>query len=202
MRTVDRNSLRVYRGLFLSFSMESLIQISKINDFLFCPRSLYFHSVYESFSDVTYHASPQVRGRLNHTTVDTGTYASEKQYLQGEEVYSEQYGLVGKIDLYDKEHRTLIERKSKVTTVHVGYRFQLYAQYFALTEAGFPVERLVIRSLSDNRRYEIPIPTGEELKLFEDTVAKMQSFDIVDVPLEENLAKCRGCIYQTLCRPL
>ena len=53
---------------------------------------------------MTYHASPQVRGRLNHTTVDTGTYASEKQYLQGEEVYSEQYGLVGKIDLYDNEH--------------------------------------------------------------------------------------------------
>ncbi len=182
--------------------MESLIQISKINDFLFCPRSLYFHSVYESCSDVTYHASPQVRGRLNHVTVDTGTYASEKKYLQGEEVYLEKYGLVGKIDLYDKENKTLIERKSKISVVHPGYRLQLYAQYFALSEAGFPVERLVIRSLSDNRRYEIPIPEGEELRMFEEIMERMRVFNIADAPLEENLAKCRGCIYQTLCRPL
>jgi len=181
--------------------MESLIQISKINDFLFCPRSLYFHSVYESFSDATYHRSPQVRGRLNHRTVDTGTYGPEGRYLQGEEVYSEAYGLVGKIDLYDKETKTLIERKSKVTTVHQGYRFQLYAQYFALTEAGFPVERLVIRSLSDNRRYEVPLPEGEELAMFEETVSRMKTFDIADASLETNLAKCRGCIYRTLCRP-
>lgn len=180
--------------------MESLIQISKINDFLFCPRSLYFHSVYESFSDVAYHASPQVRGRLNHRTVDTGSYGPEGRYLQGEEVYSEAYGLVGKIDLYDKETKTLIERKSKVAAVHLGYRFQLYAQYFALTEAGFPVERLVIRSLSDNRRYEVPLPEGEELVMFEETVSRMKTFDIADASLETNLAKCGGCIYRTLCR--
>lgn len=181
--------------------MESLIQISKINDFLFCPRSLYFHSVYESFSDTTYHGSPQVRGRLNHTTIDDGTYASEKRYLQGEEVYSERYGLVGKIDLYDKENRTLIERKSKVLSVYPGLRFQLYAQYFALEETGFPVERLLIRSMNDNRRYEVPLPEGEELRTFEETVERMKSFDIAHAPLEENTAKCRGCIYRTLCRP-
>lgn len=199
---VDRNGLRVYRGLFLfGEDMESLIQISKINDFLFCPRSLYFHSVYESFSDATYHASPQVRGKLNHKTIDTGEYGSDRRYLQGEEVYSEHYGLVGKIDLYDKENKILIERKSKITAAHQGYRFQLYAQYFALTEAGFPVERLIIRSLSDNRRYEVPIPEGEELLAFEATVERMKAFDIVEAPLETNLSKCGGCIYRPLCRP-
>jgi CRISPR-associated protein Cas4 len=77
----------------------------------------------------------------------------------------------------------------------------LYAQYFGLSEAGFPVERLVIRSLDDNRRYEVPLPEGEELRTFEDTVERMKSFDIADAPLEENTAKCRGCIYRTLCRP-
>lgn len=181
--------------------MEVLIQISKINDFLFCPRSLYFHSVYESFSDSTYHDSPQIRGRLNHRTVDTGTYGPEGRYLQGEEVYSEKYGLVGKIDLYDKETKTLIERKTKVKMMHRGYRFQLYAQYFSLIEAGFPVERLIIRSLSDNRRYEIPIPEGEDLRVFEEMVSRMKTFDIADAPLQDNLKKCEGCIYRTLCRP-
>ncbi|NTW46279.1 MAG: type V CRISPR-associated protein Cas4 [Candidatus Moranbacteria bacterium] len=181
--------------------MESLIQISKINDFLFCPRSLYFHSVYESFSDATYHASPQARGRLNHRTVDEGTYGPDGRYLQGEEVYSERYGLVGKIDLFDKETKTLIERKSNVKMVHQGYRFQLYAQYFSLSEAGFPVERLVIRSLDDNRRYEVPLPEGDELYAFEGTLDRMRAFDVADAPLEKNTAKCRGCIYRTLCRP-
>lgn len=199
---VDRNSPLVYRGLFLfGKNMESLIQISKINDFLFCPRSLYFHSVYESFSDATYHASPQVRGRLNHKTIDSGGYGPDGRYLQGEEVYSEKYGLVGKIDLYDKETKTLIERKTKITSVHRGYRFQLYAQYFSLTEAGFPVERLVIRSLSDNRRYEVLIPEGEEFLAFEATVERMKAFEIAEAPLETNLTKCGGCIYRPLCRP-
>jgi CRISPR-associated exonuclease Cas4 len=181
--------------------MEEYIQISKINDFLFCPRSLYFHSLYESFSTATYHASPQTRGRLNHATIDTGRYASEKSYLQGLEVYSDRYGLMGKIDLYEKETKTLIERKTKIQVVYPGYRFQLYAQYFALTEMGYPVERLVLRSLEDNKRYEVDLPVGDALEEFETTLHHMRAFDIREAPLEENLKKCAHCIYQSLCRP-
>lgn len=181
--------------------METFIQISKINDFLFCPRSLYFHSLYESFSTTTYHASSQTRGRLNHVTIDTGKYASEKHVLQGLEVYSEQYGLVGKIDLYEKEEKTLIERKTRIQAVYPGYRFQLYAQYFAMTEMGYPVEKMLLRSLEDNKRYEVAIPAGEELAEFEETIRQMRVFDIREAPLEPNLKKCARCIYQTLCRP-
>ncbi|MFZ1719897.1 MAG: type V CRISPR-associated protein Cas4 [Candidatus Moraniibacteriota bacterium] len=181
--------------------MEALIQISKINDFLFCPRSLYFHSIYESFSDTTYHASPQTRGRLNHAPIDTGTYASEMKFLQGLEVYSERYGLVGKIDLYDKEKKMLIERKSKISFLHKGYFFQLYAQYFALEEMGFTVDTLVLRSLTDNKRYDVPLPSGDTLADFEQIIADMQSFDIIHAPIETNLKKCDHCIYRALCRP-
>ncbi len=181
--------------------MEASIQISKINDFLFCPRSLYFHSLYESFSTTAYHSSSQTRGRLNHATIDTGRYASEKHILQGLEVYSERYGLIGKIDLYEKETKTLIERKTKIHAVYPGYRFQLYAQYFAMIEMGYPVERLVLRSLEDNKRYEVPLPIDESLTEFEDTLNTMRAFDILEAPLEENLKKCAHCIYQSLCRP-
>ncbi|NCQ06629.1 MAG: type V CRISPR-associated protein Cas4 [Candidatus Moranbacteria bacterium] len=181
--------------------METLIQISKINDFLFCPRSLYFHSLYENFSDTTYHTSAQTRGRLNHTTIDTGTYSSDVKFLQALEVYSEKYGLIGKIDIYDKEKKMLIERKSKISFLHQGYFFQLYAQYFALQEMGFPVEELVLRSLEDNKRYTVPLPTGESLREFEETIDAMQSFQMNHSSLETNLKKCEHCIYQTLCRP-
>ncbi len=181
--------------------METLIQISKINDFLFCPRSLYFHSIYEGFAESTYHSSPQTRGKLNHTTIDTGTYASEETFLQGLEVYSEVYGLIGKIDLYDRGKKTLIERKSKISFLHKGYFFQMYAQYFAMKEMGFIVDHLVLRSLADNKRYDVPLPTGDELADFEKTVREIQNFDIITAPLESNLKKCDHCIYRALCRP-
>lgn len=181
--------------------MESLIQISKINDFLFCPRSLYFHSVYENFSDVTYHSSAQTRGRFNHTTIDTGTYESEKKFLQGLEVYTEKYGLIGKIDLYDKEKKILIERKSKISFLHKGYFFQMYAQYFSLEEMGFPVEKMVLRSLTDNKKYDVPMPLGETLLDFEKTIREIQNFEMTASLLETNMKKCEHCIYRTLCRP-
>ena len=82
-----------------------------------------------------------------------------------------------------------------------GYRFQLYAQYFALTEMGYPVERLVLCSLEDNKRYEVDLPVGDALEEFETTLHHMRAFDIREAPLEENLKKCAHCIYQSLCRP-
>jgi CRISPR-associated exonuclease Cas4 len=117
------------------------------------------------------------------------------------EVYSEKYGLVGKIDLYDRAEKTLIERKSKISFLHQGYTFQLYAQYFALEEMGFPVERLLLRSLVDNKRYEVPLPTGENLIRFEQTLTAMKNCSIEQAPLETNLKKCARCIYRPLCRP-
>lgn len=39
--------------------MESYIQISKLNDFVFCPMSLYFHSFYENYNQKTYHQKAQ-----------------------------------------------------------------------------------------------------------------------------------------------
>lgn len=133
-------------------------------------------------------------------TIDTGTYASETKFLQGLEVYSEKYGLVGKIDLYNKEKKTLIERKSKIAFLHRGYFFQLYAQYFALTEMEFPVAKMMLRSLSNNKRYDVPLPVGEDLLDFERTIADMKCFDILSAPLETNLKKCEHCIYRVLCR--
>ena len=97
--------------------MESYIQISKINDFLFCPRSVYLHSIYETFSTRTYHSNYQVAGKIAHKTIDTDTYSSEKKYLVGTSVTSEKYGITGKIDIYDKEKLMLIERKKTVKQI-------------------------------------------------------------------------------------
>ena len=42
------------------------------------------------------------------------------------DVYSDEYKIVGKIDLYDEISKTLIERKKFVKKIYDGYIFQLY----------------------------------------------------------------------------
>ncbi len=157
--------------------MESYIQISKINDFLYSPQSLYLHSVYESFDTDIYHEEAQVEGKLNHANIEEGKYSTAKRYLQGTTVYSEKYNLGGKIDIYDQETKTLIERKTKIKKVHQGHRFQLYAQMFALEEMGYKVEKLRIQSLKDNQRYDIPLPDHIDISDFERTIKQMREYD-------------------------
>lgn len=179
--------------------MESYIQISKINDFIFCPYSLYYHSIYENFSQKVYHGSAQTKGKIKHECIDEGRYSTAKKFLQGTDVYSEKYGLCGKIDIYDKENKFLIERKNKVIKIYDGYKYQLYAQYFCLKEMGYEVEKLFIHSLTDNKRYEIALPEGDELKKFEETIEQMRNFNIAKNNFKKNKQKCEQCIYSQLC---
>lgn len=39
-----------------------LIPISTLNDFIFCPYSIYLHNVYIDTDEGNYHAKPQTRG--------------------------------------------------------------------------------------------------------------------------------------------
>lgn len=179
--------------------MEPYIQISKINDFIFCPKSIYFHGLYENFSEKTYHQSPQVKGKIKHESVDQGKYSTAKKYLQGLEIYSEKYNLAGKIDIYDQENKTLTERKNKIKTIYDGYKYQLYAQYFCLKEMGFEVEKLYFYSMSDNKKYEIDLPSAEETAEFEGILDKIRNFDMLKNNFSPNPAKCAQCIYKELC---
>ena len=46
--------------------MEELISISTLNDFIFCPYSIYLHNVYMDVDDSLFHAMPQITGRIAH----------------------------------------------------------------------------------------------------------------------------------------
>lgn len=179
--------------------MEDYIQISKLNDFVFCPKSIYFHGVFESFSEKTYHERPQTVGKIKHEIIENGEYSSLKRYLQGTDVYSEKYGLCGKIDVFDLETGFLVERKYKIKKIYDGYRYQLYAQAFCLEEMGHKVEGLFIHSLADNKRYSVPLPDANEIKVFEELVDKVRHFDVFDRNFIPNEAKCAMCIYKPLC---
>ena len=78
------------------------------------------------------------------------------------DVYSEKYGVIGKIDMYDENKKLLVERKKHVNKIYDGYVFQLYAQYFAMLEMGYTISSLEIRSLDDNKKYKIALPNQDD----------------------------------------
>ena len=184
---------------FVKIFMESYIPISKLNDFIFCPMSLYFHSFYENYDQKLYHEKPQAEGKMKHESIDEGRYSTAKRYLQGLPVYSQKYNLMGKIDIYDQEEKKLIERKNKVKKIYDGYRCQLWAQMFCLEEMGFEVDKLYIHSLSDNKRYEIEKPKGRDEFAFAKNVERMKYFNLLTFNRNANPNKCSKCIYRELC---
>lgn len=178
-------------------SMESYIRISNINDFLYCPFSIYLHSLYEGFDKKAYQQTPQVVGTIKHEAIDKGTYSTSRRYVTGLEIYSEEYGIAGKIDIYDAQEKALIERKTRIKTIQKGYLYQLYAQYLCMKEMGYEVEKLFLHSLDDNKRYSVEIPRGLPLIEFRDTLKYMRNFDPTRIKHHE-CERCSQSIYGEL----
>ena len=180
--------------------MEDLILISNLNDLIFCPASIYFHGLYGNADKLTYQSAYQINGTKAHENVDSGKYSTRKNIITSLDVYSQEYGVVGKIDIYDKDKKMLIERKKHVNAVFDGYVFQLYAQYFSLIEMGYSVEKLRIHSIDDNKNYDISRPEENEemLKKFQSLINEMRIFNLENF-IQSNKEKCRNCIYEDAC---
>ncbi|HMT00918.1 MAG TPA: type V CRISPR-associated protein Cas4 [Candidatus Absconditabacterales bacterium] len=179
--------------------MENYIRISNLNDFIFCPKSIYFHELYQKYDEQIYKDTPQVAGTQAHEAIDLKKYSTSKNILQSLSVYSEKYNIAGKIDLYDADKQLLIERKKKISKIYDGYRYQVYAQYFCLQEMGYPVCEIKIHSLVDNKSYDIPIPNEQETAEFENLLEKYRKFNLSDPKFAQNPEKCKMCIYNQLC---
>lgn len=164
---------------------------------MYCPVSIYLHSLYENFHTKTYHQTPQVAGTLHHESIEAGTYTTARRFVMGLEVSSERYNLVGKIDIYDRERKVLIERKTRIKTMYPGYRYQLYAQYFCMKEMGYEVKSLYIHSLEDNKRYRIPAPKRREREELEAVLWRMREFGTKDM-LNHSCERCARSIYGAL----
>jgi len=178
--------------------MDEHIQISKLNDFIFCPYSVYLHSVYEKFSQKIYHSTFQTVGKICHKNIEEGRYTTSKWVRQGINIYSEKYGLIGKADIFDIRTGALVERKYKVKKIFDGYKYQLFAQMFCLEEMGYKVKSLNIQSLSDNKRYKIPLPGKEEVAKLEALIKEIRNYQPAG-KIKKNLNKCTHCIYKPLC---
>lgn len=181
--------------------MENYIPISFLNDFIFCPRSIYYHQVHGSLGQEMYHSKAQVEGKMAHEAIDEGTYSTRKDVLMGMEVFCEKYNIMGKIDVLDVKAKKLVERKNKIIKIYDGYVFQVYAQYFALLELGYSIEKIVIHDRTANKNYPIALPEedGEMFRKFEKLIEDINSFDLHDTGFKANPEKCKRCVYSHLC---
>lgn len=179
--------------------MIDYIAISTLNDFVFCPYSIYLHNVYMESDETMYHATPQTKGRIAHETVDKKTADNRSDTLLSLPIYSERYGLMGKIDVYKKKEKKLIERKYQLKQIFQGQIYQLWAQMLCLKEMGYEVEALAFYETSTNKVTPVAMPTEADLAQFESFIQRFKSFDPASTPFTVNKNKCRHCIYCNLC---
>ena len=179
---------------------ENMILISNINDFMFCPVSIYFHNLMNDADRMMSQTKSQINGTHSHRTIENGEYTSRKDVLQGMEVYCEKYDVMGKIDLFDIAKGVLTERKKKISALFDGQILQTYAQYFALTEMGYSVNAIRVYSMDDNRNYDIAVPKDDPdmFNKFETVISEMHIFD-PNGYLQTNPRKCSNCIYEPMC---
>jgi len=179
--------------------MENYIKISNLNDFIFCPKSIYFHELYGKYNHQTYQSTDQIIWKNNHISIDNKDYSTSQNVIQSLAIFSDKYQLVGKIDLYHIDKKSLIERKTYINKIYDGYKYQLYAQYFCMIEMWYEIDKMQIYSLKDNKSYIIQIPNQEEISKFEDFIKNYKEFDICKSKISINPEKCKKCIYSELC---
>ncbi|MCM1222844.1 MAG: type V CRISPR-associated protein Cas4 [Lachnospiraceae bacterium] len=179
--------------------MNDYIAISTLNDFIFCPYSIYLHNVYMETDETIYHATPQTRGRSVHETVEKKTASNRADDILALPVYSEEFGLMGKIDVYKRTERKLIERKYQLKQVYQGQIYQLWAQMLCLKEMGYEVAELAFYEISTNRMIPVKMPDDADLEQFRGFMRRFREYSPAETQFAINQNKCHHCIYCSLC---
>lgn len=179
--------------------MDNYIEISTLNDFSFCPYSIYLHNVYKGASEDIYYAAPQIQGRYSHCNVDSGRVARNEGDVSGMSVISHRYGLVGKIDVYKASAAQLIERKRNIATVYQGQLYQLWAQMLCMEEMGYVVKSMGFYDVSTRKLTPVNLPNDHDLAEFELFLNRYRNYDPYRDRIVTVRAKCLHCIYCNLC---
>lgn len=174
------------------------IPISLLNDFSFCPYSIYLHNIYRSADEELYYALPQFRGKEAHRSIDQMSASTRKEDLISLSINSKVLGIYGKIDLFRRDERLLIERKYQLRKIYKGNLIQLWAQYFCMKEMGYDVERLAFYEISTNRMLEQDLPSEANHDELRELIWKFRNFDLRE-SFPQSESKCSHCIYSALC---
>ena len=180
--------------------MEPYITLSFLNDFIFCPRSIYFHQLYGGLNHELYKQKPQIAGTAAHKPIGDKSYAHAKIFCRIWKYFQRNTIFVEKL-MCSIARRASTERKREIKTIYDGYVFQVYAQCHALREMGYAVNEIVIHDLVHNKNYPIPLPENNlEMQMkFEKLIQGINCFKIDSAEFEPNRSKCERCIYSQLC---
>lgn len=174
------------------------IPISTLNDFVFCPYSIYLHGIYSQIDDSLYHAAPQVQGSISHAATDSKTSSSRRDDILSLPVFSDELRITGKIDMFRKSEGHLIERKYQLKNIYRGQLYQIWGQYFCLKEMGYDVKRLSFYEISTKRGIPVSIPGKEEFNELKMVIEKYIQYK-PDSKIDTNNNKCAHCIYCPMC---
>ena len=133
-----------------------------------------------------------------HAPSDSKSSSTKAADIYNLPIYSERFGLMGKIDVYHSDRKQLVERKYQLKQIFQGQIYQLWAQMFCMREMGYEVESIAFYEISTNKMIPINMPTKEEEKQFEEFIKRFHAYKPeLSLPINEN--KCRHCIYCNLC---
>lgn len=179
--------------------MQDYIRISHLNDYLFCPKSIYFHNVYEDMSHWVYKETTQYAWSHAHRHVDEQSYSNHKHILQSHSICSHKYQLRWVIDVFDTKRWLLRERKKHIKKLYRWYIYQVYAQRICLKEMWYIVHKAYLYSKDDNKKYAIEKPNRHQTDTFFEFLKTCRAFDPLDPAFSQNPRKCGRCIYRDLC---
>lgn len=144
-----------------------------------------------------YHATPQTKGKIAHSYIDNKS-STKKNEICSLSILSNELGLYGKIDIYKKEEKKLIERKFQLKNIYRGQIYQLWAQYFCLIEMGYEVDEIAFYEISTNKTINIPLPTQIDKQELINFIKLFKEFNPAQ-EIRTNRQKCLHCIYCNLC---
>ena len=181
--------------------MDGYVSFSELNDFLFCPQSLYLHTLYKNYKSNIYHDTPQADGKAAHETIDQNTY-NRAGWETGVWLCSPSHMIYGRCDLYNPSTGELVERKRTIKKVYEGQRMQAWAQAICLMDMQRSVTSITLHSLTDNVRHKLPIPDDLITSRVNLLVQEIQAYKAnynANVSVSVSDTRCRRCIYAPLC---
>lgn len=175
-----------------SFSKEELINVSAINQYLFCPRRYWYIYFYDTIGE-NYQFKD---GVVKHENKGKKGGWTEELYLESAEI-----GLKGKIDILEDEQLVPVERKR-------GGRYydndvMQVAGYCYLLEkcTGESVDSGIIYLYENDQRVRIPF---DPVKKKEISNIVSEIHDITSdtpPPFTDNPNKCENCSTREYCMP-
>lgn len=154
--------------------MEDYISISTLNDFIFCPYSIYLHNVYMDTDEGLYQATPQTRGKIAHNPIDNKKSSNRSCDLQSLPVISEEYRLVGKIDIYKGNIHQLIERKYQLKHIYKGHiAIRLQFSVYEINNTQRVVDNIRLKIID---KFSKLFSGADSVMIFDAPNAKVQKF--------------------------